>query len=336
MAVNEAEFGRQRWRNLAQVAVMLLLMVGLLVGVGWLLAGQVGAVAAGVGVGLTLLFRGSVSPTMVMRFYRGRPLQPMEHPRLYELARWLAQRAGLDRVPTLFAVPAAAPTALSVGGPRDGVIAVSLGLLEHFSERELRVVMAHEMAHLAGRDNMVLGLAETLGRMTGAMAQIGLFLALLNLPLLLAGYATISWSALSVLVLSPSVAVIMQLALSRNREFQADLMAARLSGDPRALASALWKVERMQRGMLRMLLGRRADQVPQPPPLLQTHPSTEKRVKRLRELEDQESFDDGDGWPWNRQQQAWRVGPRFPRYHGEPISHGSSVMGPRSIVINRR
>jgi heat shock protein HtpX len=124
-------------------------------------------------------------------------------------------------------------------------------------------------------------LADMISRMTSTLSFFGQILVLINLPLLLMGQVQISWLAILVLLAAPTVATMLQLALSRTREFDADLGAFEMTGDAVGLASALEKMERYQRGILDFVLpGRR---VPDPS-MLRTHPNTDERIRRLLEL----------------------------------------------------
>ena len=156
--------------------------------------------------------------------------------------------------------------------------------LEKLSPRELTGVLAHEVAHVKSGDMRVMLLAEIVARLTGSFASLGVFLALVNLPLVMAGVAAISWWVILLLAFSPTLSVLLQLALSRSRERAADLDAARLTGDPRALASALRKIGRFQEGLLESLIFRHRHGPESA--WWTTHPATEERVRTLLDLEE--------------------------------------------------
>ena len=156
------------------------------------------------------------------------------------------------------------------------------GLLRELDPRELVGVLAHEVSHIRNNDLRVMGLADLFSRATGLLSFLGQLLLLLNLPLILIAEVAINWWAIALLVFAPSLSALAQLALSRTREFDADLNAARLTGDPDGLASALRKLEYIQGGWLERIFlpGRRAPQ----PSVLRTHPATDERVARLAQL----------------------------------------------------
>mgnify|MGYP005858493221 CR=1 FL=1 len=229
-----------------------------------------------------LMLAPSVSRGLLLRGYRARPLRPQDLPEGHALLRDLVARAGLPRAPELWYVPSRIPNAFAMGRPEDSVICVSDGLIRFLTPREMAGVLAHEIAHVANRDLWLMGLADAMSRAVSLASWLGQMLLLVNLPLLIAGAATMPWSLPLVLVFSPTIMAILQLALSRQREYDADRAAADLTGDPAGLASALAKLERRTgRFWEEMFLpGRR---IPEPS-LLRTHPPTGKRIDRLRAL----------------------------------------------------
>lgn len=172
--------------------------------------------------------------------------------------------------------------AFATGSAGDSLIAVSDALLRRLSERELAGVLAHEVSHMANGDLAVMAFADLVSRLCSLLSLLGQVLLLLSVPAMLLGLAEPAWLAILVLLAAPTLSALMQLALSRNREHEADRSAAELTGDPAGLASALDKLERWQGGFWEQVImpGRR---VPDPS-LLRTHPDTSERIARLREL----------------------------------------------------
>ncbi|MEM1046148.1 MAG: zinc metalloprotease HtpX [Pseudomonadota bacterium] len=235
---------------------------------------------AGIGFGLAIAPRAPKSWTLAL--YRARPVSEQSFPAGIGMVRQLARDAELPRVPALFYIPSSVPNAFAVGSAHDSAIAVSDGLLRRLNRRELFGVLAHEVSHVANRDLWLMSLADVMARMTGLACFVGLVLLMLNLPLVLMGVAPVSWLAIAVMILSPTVISLMQLGLSRSREFDADLTAARLTGDPAGLASALEKIAGRPGGLwasIFMPVQRTPD-----PSLLRTHPPTEERIRRLSAL----------------------------------------------------
>jgi heat shock protein HtpX len=193
----------------------------------------------------------------------------------------LAERAGLPAVPALYYLPSPVINAFTVGSAGSSAIALTDGLLRHLSPREIAGVLAHEVAHIAHGDLRVMGLADFVSRLTSLFSLTGQFLLLVNLPWLLTAEVNINWPALLLLVFSPQLALLAQLRLSRVREFDADLKAAALTGDPKGLAQALAHIEQASRSWRSLLLPGWGNPEPS---WLRTHPTTPERIRRLLEL----------------------------------------------------
>jgi heat shock protein HtpX len=276
----EAVINHER-QNLLHSLLLVLAMGVLLLFLGYLIWGPWGALFV-TALGLVLVLLGpQVSPRMVLRMYGARAVGPHELADLQHIVRLLAERAGLPAVPRLYYVPTRLMNAFSVGQPPGAAIGLTDGLLRQMTARELVGVLAHEVSHIRHNDMWVMNLADLISRITSSLSLMGQLLVIVNLPLALLGYVRFAWIPILLLLAAPTVSTLMQLALSRTREFDADLGAVRLTGDPVGLASALQKLERSQRGPLDLLLpGRREPE----PSVLRTHPNTRQRVDRLLEL----------------------------------------------------
>ena len=192
------------------------------------------------------------------------------------MVKTLAERAQLPTLPSLYYVPSRVINAFAVGGRNDAALGLTDGLLRTLDQEELPGVLAHEVSHIRNRDLWVMGLAHSVSRVTGTLSWIG------HLMLLLDAYQ-FPWLLVVLLIGAPTASALLQLALSRTREFKADLDAASLTGNPRGLARALAKMERIQRGWLQRIfpVGHRVPSLP----LFRTHPETEERIQRLLDLE---------------------------------------------------
>jgi len=282
MATNRRRRVLHKLRNVLHSVLLMLGMAMIAAACAWAIWGWEGVLWAMAAVAVTMIVTPSIPPALVLSLYRARSLGRQEFPEGYGLLEELSRRAGLPGVPRLHYIPSTVANAFAVGNRRDAAIAVSDGMLRSLSARELAGVLAHEISHIANNDLWIMTLADAMSRATTVLSQVGVFLLLLNLPLVLAGAATVPWSLVLVLVLSPIAMSLLQLALSRAREYEADVDAAGLSGDPEGLASALLKLEPQQGRIWESLLmpGRN---VPDPS-LLRTHPPTEERVRRLLAL----------------------------------------------------
>lgn len=281
--MDAAAWRRHKLLNSLQSVLLLISMAGLLSALGWIIAGPAGVVLL-LGGGLLLVWLNPrVSSGLVLRMYRARRLDAWQAPTLHDMLTRLARRAELPARPALYYVPSGLINAFAVGTRRSAAIALTDSLLRTLNPRELNGVLAHEISHIRHNDMGVMGLADLFSRLTSLCALIGQFLLVLNLPLLMVSEQTISWTAILVLISAPTVSALMQLALSRSREFDADLGAAELSDDPKGLALALAKMERYQGRLFEQIFlpGRR---VPEPS-LLRTHPATEERIRRLLALQ---------------------------------------------------
>jgi heat shock protein HtpX len=274
--------------SLANKLHTLLLFVGMLVllaALGLTMGGIRGLLWAVILAIPTLLIGRHISPRLIARLYRARPLSPANAPGLYELLANLSQRAGLSAIPQLYYVPSHAMNAFSLGRREAAMIGVTDGMLRKLNTRELNGVLAHEVAHVQGNDARVVAFADLISRATALFSRLGQLLLLLNLPLLLLGMTTVPWFGIVLLLLAPTLSGLLQLAISRTREFEADLGAVQLVGDPVGLASALRKIEQQTNALRGMLVPGYHERGSS---LLRTHPQTEQRVERLLALAENE------------------------------------------------
>ncbi|RMF09500.1 MAG: peptidase M48 [Alphaproteobacteria bacterium] len=273
---------RHRILNLAQSALLIGAMAVLAWAIVATIAGPDLTLAIVAGSILGLLFMPALPKGLLLSAYGARELGAEEFPDGVSILHALGERAGLPRPPALYYIPSELPNAFAMGTPKDSVVCVTDGLLRLLNRRELAGVLAHEVSHIANRDLWIMGLADAMSRAVSVASWIGQFVLFVNLPLLLAGAAHVPWHIPLLLIFSPTIMALMQLALSRTREYDADRGAVALTGDPEGLASALLKLEqRTGRFWEEIFLpGRR---IPEPS-LLRTHPPTQERVRRLREL----------------------------------------------------
>lgn len=273
---------RQRRRNRAQGVLLLGGMVVTLALCAGLLFGRTGVLwVVLIGTG-SLLMRPRMRPDWVLRMYRARPLPPEIVPDLHRLLAVLAQRAALPQPPALYYVPSKMLNAFAVGSRDDAAIGVTDGILRGLTGRQLAGVLAHETSHISSGDLRIMTLADTVGRLTHAIAYAGMFALLLGGAGMLMGAGPVTLLVALVLMAVPTVVTLLQLALSRAREYDADLAAAALTGDPLGLASALRVLhDREGRVWERIMVPHR--RVPDSL-LLRTHPRAEERIRRLEEL----------------------------------------------------
>ncbi len=224
-----------------------------------------------------------LAPSMALQMFGAIPMAPDIWPEVFALARSLSARAGLAAPPALYRLPTSVAMAFSTGTSDEPVIAVSTGALERLTPAELAGLLAHEVAHLATGDLALRTLSELMARFTRILCTFGLLTAIW---LALGDQNRVPLVVILVLVVAPSTIALLQLALSRNREYEADSYAIELAGEARGLASALAQLEIEQHSLLRRLFWPHARS--EAPVWLRTHPRTEDRIARLRALRPEE------------------------------------------------
>jgi heat shock protein HtpX len=276
-----------------KTALLLGLLTVLILAVGQALGGRSGLVIA---FGFALIMNvGSYwfSDKIVLSMYRAQELSPADAPALHAMVAELAQAAGIPK-PRVMLVPQEAPNAFATGrDPEHGVVAVTAGILRLLSPEELRGVLSHELSHIRNRDILVQSIAAVLGGVVMMLANMAQWAAIFGGgsrdddqgggPGLVGG--------LLVAILAPIAASLIQMAISRSREYLADATGARISGTPLALAGALGKLESAAR-QIPMQANPATENMFIVNPfaglsmasLFSTHPPTEERIRRLREM----------------------------------------------------
>jgi heat shock protein HtpX len=194
----------------------------------------------------------------------------------------------LQYIPRLYYIQTSIPNAFTIGTKSKAIITITAGLLEGLEFREILGVLAHEISHIQNNDIWIMNLSDIISRLTSIFSLTGQFLLLLNLPIIMITTYQIPWLPIVILIFAPIINMLLQLALSKTREFDADLGAAILTGDPEGLATALVKMEKYQSNFLSRIFfpGYKEPY----PSLLRTHPETAERVKRLMSLVRREPF----------------------------------------------
>lgn len=284
--LDEATRRAHSQRNLAHTAALLLGIALLLAVPTYLIWGATGLITALLIVAVASVGARRLPPEMVMRMYAARPVPRDGATPLARIVAELARRAELPTVPALYIVPSLTMNAFATGTRRNAAIALTEGLIRRLDTHEVAAVLAHEVSHVANNDTFVMGLADIVSRLTQAMSYSAAVLLFFNLAgLVLFGEAAFSWLAILILYLAPMLSSLMQLALSRAREYDADLEAAMLTGEPAWLSSALRKLEQSNGAFWEDLMypvpGRRTPQ----PSILRSHPSSADRIRRLAALD---------------------------------------------------
>jgi heat shock protein HtpX len=270
-----------------RTAILLAGMTALFMGVGYLLGGGTGmvlALALAIGTNLFAYWR---SGDMVLGMYGAQEIDAASAPELHAMTAELAARAGLP-MPKLYIIDDPQPNAFATGrNPDNAAVAVNRGLLELLTPQEVAGVVAHELAHIKNRDTLLMTVTATIAGAISMLANFGLFFSGSrdnNHPLGAIG-------TILLVILAPFAAMIVQMAISRTREYEADRVGAAISGEPRSLASALAKLNRAAHAIPNMeaeanpatahmfivnpLSGARMDN------LFSTHPDPENRIAAL-------------------------------------------------------
>ncbi len=276
--------------NNIKVFLLMAGLTGLVIAIGQMVGGGTGAVMGLVMAAGMNLFMYWGSSSMVLRSYRAQVVTAKEAPELYEMVDRLRQRAGLP-MPTVAIAPHDQPNAFATGrNPEHSVVCVTEGLLRLMTKDELEGVIAHELAHIKNRDMLLQTIAAT---MAGAIANIAQFAFFFGgrsdddegaNPLV----------AIALLIIGPMVAMVIQFAISRQREFKADAVGAEISGRPLSLANALTRLDHTAR-RIPMEVAPNAAPLAIVNPLaafslrgvskwMSTHPPTEERVAALKAL----------------------------------------------------
>ncbi len=222
-----------------KTALLLGFLTGLFLLGGYLLGGEQGALLALMLAGLMNFVAYFFSDKIALSAYRARPVSAAEAPKLHAIVERLAQKAGIP-MPRLFVVPSPALNAFATGrNPSHAAVAATSGILEALDERELEGVLGHELSHVVNRDILVSSVAATLAGALTYLVHFSYFMPRGDGE----GRRGSNPLAFLFLLVAPIAAMLIQFAVSRSREYGADSTGARLTGDPRALASALQKLQ---------------------------------------------------------------------------------------------
>jgi len=274
--------------NTVKIVLLMVFLTVLVVGVGGAIGGRQGAVMALVLAGVMNFVTYFWSDKMVLAMYRAKEATEAEAPVLYEVVRSITTKAGVP-MPKIAIIPQDAPNAFATGrDPQHAVVAATEGILRLVSRDELEGVLAHEIGHVINRDVLLGAITATLAGAISMLARFALWGGVGRRDDREGGSNPII--AIAALILAPIAAFIVQMMISRQKEYRADETGARLSGRPLSLASALKKLDAA------------SHQIPMDGPpatahlfivnpfwgglatLFSTHPPTEKRVARLEEM----------------------------------------------------
>ena len=277
--------------NWFKTTLLLGVMTALIVFIGGLFGGQQGMILAFVlAIGMNF-FSYWFSDKIVLKMYRATEVGPGEHPELYRMVSELADRAQLP-MPKVYVIPKDSPNAFATGrNPEHAVVAVTEGLLRTMGRDEVKGVLAHELAHVKNRDILIGSIAATMAGAIMILASMARWTAFLGGGDDEEGGAFGAIGLIVMSILAPIAAMLIQMAISRSREYQADATGARFAGSPQGLAKALEKLGAYSRRIpmqanpstahmfiVNPLSGRSIMK------FFSTHPPLEERIARLRDM----------------------------------------------------
>ena len=277
--------------NWVKTAMLMAAIMALFGVVGGMIGGESGMLLALVFGGAMNVFSYWFSDKMVLKMYNAREVDETSAPQFYGMVRELAQRAGLP-MPRVYLINEDQPNAFATGrNPEHAAVAATTGILQLLSARELRGVMAHELAHVAHRDILISTVSATMAGAISALANFAMFFGGRSED----GRPSNPLASIAVALLAPLAASLIQMAISRAREYEADRGGAEVSGDPHALADALTKIQMYAEGRIPMAPAEAHPETAQMmilnplsgggiSGLFSTHPPTEERIARLRAM----------------------------------------------------
>ena len=275
--------------NWLKTSILMAGIIALFGAIGAMIGGQSGMLLALVFGGAMNVFSYWFSDKLVLRMYNAQEVDEASSPYLYNMVRELAQRAQIP-MPRVYLIDEAQPNAFATGrNPEHAAVAATTGILQLLSARELRGVMAHELSHVKHRDILISTISATIAGAISSLAQFGMLFGGSR-----DGERANPIVAIVVMILAPIAAMLIQMAISRAREFEADRGGAEISGDPHALADALAKIDAYARGIPMQT----AEAHPETAQMMimnplsggglrglfSTHPATEERIGRLRAM----------------------------------------------------
>ncbi|HJV93075.1 MAG TPA: zinc metalloprotease HtpX [Azonexus sp.] len=277
--------------NWVKTAVLMAAIMALFGIVGGMIGGRSGMLLALLFGGAMNLFSYWFSDSMVLKMYNAQPVDEFSAPQFYAMIRDLAQRAGLP-MPKVYIINEAQPNAFATGrNPEHAAVAATTGIIQLLSARELRGVMAHELAHVQHRDILISTISATMAGAISALANFAMFFGGRDEN----GRSVNPLVGILVAILAPLAASLIQMAISRAREYEADAGGAAISGEPQALADALGKIQMYAEGRIPMAPAEAHPETAQMmilnplsggglQSLFSTHPPTEERIARLRAM----------------------------------------------------
>lgn len=277
--------------NTLKTIALMALLTAILVYIGGAIGGKAGMVYAFVFAGIMNFVSYWFSHKIVLAMYGAKPVTEVQAPELYSIVRALSQRAGMP-MPKVYIIPSETPNAFATGrNPKNGVVAVTEGIMRMLTRDELAGVIAHELAHIRHRDILTGTIVATIAGAVSMLAQMAHWAMLFGGGRRDDDEGGNPLAAIVMIIIAPIAAMLIQMAISRTREYEADAGGARLSGNPMSLANALLKLERGSQLIPMDANPATAHMFIVNPlrgggimTLFSTHPPIHERVRRLQEM----------------------------------------------------
>lgn len=284
--------------NYTKTFILIAALTALFGIIGFMVGGTGGMLIALLMAGAMNLFAYWNSDKSILKHFHAQPVTPSEVPWLYDMVSDLARRANMP-MPKVYMMHNPQPNAFATGrDPEHAAVAVTTGIMEILSRRELAGVIAHELAHVKNRDTLIMTITATIAGAISTIANIAMFSNMFGGHSSENGERTNPLLMIALSILAPLAASVVQMTISRTREYQADRIGAEICGDPLALAGALSKIEQAVRGgfrnkpaeenqamahlfIINPLFGKKGDA------LFSTHPNTRNRIHALETLAQQ-------------------------------------------------
>jgi len=281
--MNKTKWMKLRIVNEIKSFALILLLTAIMGLIAYVIAGSFLAVIMFAGIGFIYMISPGIAPKLMMGFFKVRPLNYYDAPQIHRVMTIMSRRAELEKSPEIYFIPTETLAAFAIGTRDKSAVALSAGVLTKLNLDEIAAIAAHEISHIRNNDMRSMWFALLLGRLTEMLSLWGQVLLLFSLPFIFMNQIQVALVPIVVLIVAPLFSYMVQLTLSRVNEFNADLGSAELMGSPQPLISALSKIEYERKSFWGYLFPRKT--LTDESSLFRTHPPTEERIRRLREIQ---------------------------------------------------
>lgn len=273
---------KQKIENVLISAVLIWVLTATLGLIAYVIAGPFLVFIILAGIGVLYLFSPNIAPKLMMGLFKVRPLSFYDAPHVHRMVNILSRRADLEKMPEIYLIPSDTLAAFATGTRNKSAVAISAGIINRLSDAEIAGITAHEISHIKNNDMRSMWFALLLGRLTESLSLWGQVILLISLPFIIINGIYVNVMLIAVLIIAPFFSYLVQLTMSRNNEFNADLGSAELLGSPEPLISALSKIDYDTKGVKGFFFPTKTSN--DVSVLFRTHPPTEERIRRLSDI----------------------------------------------------